>query len=186
MAMYPVNEEFVKKTLRYYDRITEQLNSDVVRETRRIREAMGSDRTDLLRAASLPGHDISVTPVQKSGFSDLQTVCDRYADLDREYVTCSFRSIRTITEKKEAMTRIMLCFQALPDGKEKEVVRYVDMISESTTAGLIDCDSKLGIPDTSAKRLRRNGIKTILKMYRSPLTNKQLAMAGAYERAMSC
>ncbi len=184
--MYPVNEDFIKMTLRNYDSISEQLDSDVIRETKRIRDKIGSDRTDLLVAASLPGYDISQTTVQSSGFADLQNVYDRYANLDREYVICSYRSIKTITEKKEAMMRIMLCFQALPDGKEKEVVRYVDMISESATAGLIDCDTKLGIPDTSAKRLRRNGIRTILQMYRSPLTNEQLSMAGAYEKAMAC
>lgn len=185
--MIQVTEDFVKRTLRDFDHMTEQVDAEVLRETRRIRnKEVSPERNAFIEAASMPGRSMDGMPGGKSWTMDLQNVFDRYEDIDREYVNSTLMHLRLLTEKKEAMNRIMICFLALPEDRDKEVVKRVDILADSIKAGFIECKENLGLEETSAKRLRRRGIQKILQLYRSPYSNQQLMEKGAGHRALMC
>lgn len=184
--MYPVDAAFVKFTLRGFDELTQRADEEMVRISRRIRDkSMSSEQNAFIEAASMPGRSMDGMPGGKSWTMDLQNVFDRYEDIDREFVNSTLYHLRSLTERKEAMNRIMICFRALPEGNMKQVIRIVDIQSESIKAGWIECKTMLDISETVAKRLRRDGIHKILQIYRSPYSNQELLGPNAYKKAMN-
>lgn len=166
--MLMVDEALVKDVLGNYKKKHENIRKRI----RAIQdEIVNTD--SILESVSLKKLQIDPSEGSVGNNKDLLEAMLKHQKLEREYSIELIRELHRLIEEEEGMNRIMVCFRALR-GKEYTYIErlYVQKLPYKT----VELES--GYSHSRFEAIRANGLKRILKLYKSPMSNVQISRSA--------
>lgn len=168
------SDNFIKNTLRNYDRESEKINIELEHLIKRASKKQDAGvKESILDAVAYPKTG-SQLGIDTNVLNDLSITYDKYTVMQREALSETIYRIKSLTSKQEKMDLIMKAYYALPDDNEgKNALKYMYVISSTWKEGRGDYMTEYKCSETTVKNHYRKGLRDIKTQMKKYLSEKR-------------